>query len=450
MDLQQRVNVDASTIMNASHGRWTRNAVLANLPIAMLATVGEGQTRTVDADRLPTLVARAEARIGNADDPKRGFSMIASVAADRDGNVYVYDYQSRNVRVFAGDGRLLRTIGRAGEGPGEFTQYVGRIGIIGDTLWSLDDARRRLNLFRRDGTVVSTSTIPGMNLVVPLHSRSIGRSEFGFVRPDGRILTSFVNAPLSGGNFEERVLANQGLTHRVVGPTDTVRAPRVLYTPGSLKVDTVGIDLIPPPDVELKPLTTSMLRGRRTIGIYRTVDRVDYTVPEPPSGLYHRISLADGSVIVGRKAATTAAQTKFTYVRWDLAGKERHRIEFSYTPRRYTDDVLDSLAMQSVMLKGERNADAFRAVRGAMAYPQFQGPVYLAWGADDGAVWLRRESDASALQRWIIVDRSGATRGVVALPWTATPRWASGNVVIVEQADEDGVPWLVRYSLGSR
>jgi len=66
-----------------------------------------------------TVKAKELWRVGG-DDEDVLFGVITDVIADRDGNFYLLDAQLSEIQVFAPDGEYLRTIGRAGEGPGEF------------------------------------------------------------------------------------------------------------------------------------------------------------------------------------------------------------------------------------------------------------------------------------------------------------------------------------------
>ncbi|HXV12979.1 MAG TPA: 6-bladed beta-propeller [Candidatus Krumholzibacteria bacterium] len=54
------------------------------------------------------------------DDEEVIFGVVNDVAVDTQGNLYALDTQLSQVSVFDPDGNLLRTIGREGEGPGEF------------------------------------------------------------------------------------------------------------------------------------------------------------------------------------------------------------------------------------------------------------------------------------------------------------------------------------------
>ena len=62
-----------------------------------------------------------EVSIGELDGPEEYlFGQIGSLAVDSDRNVYVFDEQALHVRVFDASGTHVTTLGREGEGPGEF------------------------------------------------------------------------------------------------------------------------------------------------------------------------------------------------------------------------------------------------------------------------------------------------------------------------------------------
>jgi hypothetical protein len=59
-------------------------------------------------------------RVGGYDDEEVLFGVITDIIAGRDGNFYMLDSQLNEVQVYSPGGEYLRTIGREGEGPGEF------------------------------------------------------------------------------------------------------------------------------------------------------------------------------------------------------------------------------------------------------------------------------------------------------------------------------------------
>ena len=96
-------------------------------------------------------------RIGALDsDSAATFGRISGLEVDRLGRIWVIDLAAREVRVFDRDGRHVRTIGRAGGGPGEFTRPVA-IHQRGDgSVWVVDMAARLYTLFDTAGAYVAS------------------------------------------------------------------------------------------------------------------------------------------------------------------------------------------------------------------------------------------------------------------------------------------------------
>jgi hypothetical protein len=74
---------------------------------------------------------------GDTEDEDQFFGVISDIHIDGEGNVYLLDAQLSEVKIFTADGEFLRTIGREGEGPGEFRRpsrmfftKEGNIGVM--------------------------------------------------------------------------------------------------------------------------------------------------------------------------------------------------------------------------------------------------------------------------------------------------------------------------------
>ena len=76
-----------------------------------------------------------------------------------DGLFYMFDQGNNRIAVFDSNGRYQRSIGRAGEGPGEF-QGPRPMWLRNDTLAVFDIQQRRASLFRTDGTFISSFSQP--------------------------------------------------------------------------------------------------------------------------------------------------------------------------------------------------------------------------------------------------------------------------------------------------
>ncbi len=80
---------------------------------------------------------------GDSDgDPAYLFGMLAGAARLSDGRVVVADMQASQLRFFGPDGVHLRSVGRRGDGPGEFTAVMGLARLAGDSLFVLDRSAR--------------------------------------------------------------------------------------------------------------------------------------------------------------------------------------------------------------------------------------------------------------------------------------------------------------------
>jgi hypothetical protein len=80
-----------------------------------------------------------ERRFGNSSQQDE-ILMPATILVDHHMNVHILDTKTGKFFVFDTGGRLLRTFGRRGRGPGEF-DYVGLAGCLKDTVWVATDSR---------------------------------------------------------------------------------------------------------------------------------------------------------------------------------------------------------------------------------------------------------------------------------------------------------------------
>jgi hypothetical protein len=63
---------------------------------------------------------KEDLQIGKEDVENYIFERILSVKAAEDGSIYVLDYKAGNIRKYDRNGVYLQTIGKKGQGPGEF------------------------------------------------------------------------------------------------------------------------------------------------------------------------------------------------------------------------------------------------------------------------------------------------------------------------------------------
>ena len=93
-------------------------------------------------------------------DPEYQFGQVGFVAVGSAGQIYVSDIQAQHVKVFSSNGQYERTIGGAGNGPGEIGRTAGHLGLsLGDTLIVPDLTNRRINRYAPDGAVLPSTPL---------------------------------------------------------------------------------------------------------------------------------------------------------------------------------------------------------------------------------------------------------------------------------------------------
>jgi len=104
----------------------------------------------VFADRQRQLVLEEQAAIGSMEGEHDAFGRVMSLAIDSRGRVVVADDLSHHLKVFELTGEFVTTVGRSGEGPGEFySPWQVQIGP-GDSLYVWDPGQAAISVFGPD------------------------------------------------------------------------------------------------------------------------------------------------------------------------------------------------------------------------------------------------------------------------------------------------------------
>lgn len=177
---------------------YLRKAVFIGLVVSGIgaanAPAGAGQSELFAKGTIrlvPELTISDEAFAG-----KDFFGSIDSLAFDDRGAVYVCDAKAKNIKKFDASGKFLKLIGRAGQGPGEFT-HPYEVEVFRDRLFVRDLFASRISQFDLEGTFLSAV--------------SIDRKEGSWRRfqalPDGRwiVETEFVDRREPGAPQEMRL-----------------------------------------------------------------------------------------------------------------------------------------------------------------------------------------------------------------------------------------------------
>src|SRR5690606_18561286 len=159
-----------------------------------------------------------ELRIGVAEgDPEYQFGNITGIDADSDGRIYVLDQQAQQVRIFDAQGTLLRTVGRGGSGPGEFSPAAGPLFVVrGDTVLVADVMLQRMNRFLAGGDEAGSFPLP-MAEGIPVAWA---------MTPDGRVAHQLRRFPFPGQPQPEPSTEDAIVARGADGSSDTLAVVR--------------------------------------------------------------------------------------------------------------------------------------------------------------------------------------------------------------------------------
>jgi hypothetical protein len=163
----------------------------------LLTAPGAGAQRVVDLpgqDRALELALQPVYVVGAVEgEDWEVFGSVDAVAFDGEGNLYVLDGQNARVVVFDREGGHLRTVGRRGEGPGEFQMPQGMTVTAAEELVVYDMARSAYSVLAMDGSFVGS---------VPTDLMSLGARPQADLRPypRGGFLSAYRGFDLDTGN----------------------------------------------------------------------------------------------------------------------------------------------------------------------------------------------------------------------------------------------------------
>jgi hypothetical protein len=160
--------------MNGIRGRQAAFIILMLIIITSASGLANSQTGLFKTGRVELIL---EERVTDKDMPAGSeFQNPRGLAVDAKGYVYVADAGANDIKVFGPDGKFVRTLGRKGQGPGEF-QGPELIETSGEKLFVWETLNRRISLLRLDGSFIkSVPFSPGVfGILVRMGALADGR-----------------------------------------------------------------------------------------------------------------------------------------------------------------------------------------------------------------------------------------------------------------------------------
>ncbi len=132
-----------------------------------VVTVIKDGVKTITNPEYPRdgrFIAKLTAEMSCGEETKPEMAMLnkpLDLKVDDQGRVYVMDWGDVHIKVYDSQGRFLRTIGRKGQGPGEFDMPAFFDLMSGGKICVLDGRQRRITILTNEGQYVSSFRFDG-------------------------------------------------------------------------------------------------------------------------------------------------------------------------------------------------------------------------------------------------------------------------------------------------
>ena len=166
-----------------------------------------------------------EVSVGDLDGPEEYvFGSIGSIAVDNNRRVYALDYQAQHVRVFDSTGTYVETLGRPGEGPGEFFRATA-IAVLPDGRLLVRELRRGIHVFVPGTGGITHWTYESGYYAVPQKPLYTDRSGRAF------LMASKSSPQADGPTRQIVVMGPDGtLLERLPVPSNGIERPELMAT----------------------------------------------------------------------------------------------------------------------------------------------------------------------------------------------------------------------------
>ncbi len=370
--------------------------------VILIPTMAQAQTTPERWELFETI------RIGEIDGTNALTEIHYLLVGQDRSRIYVGQRQEHTIRVFdSTSGELLRTIGRAGNGPGEF-QGIARLGWKQDTLYAVDSRLHRISLFSADGSHLRTDRIlsapltttrrPAIPKALGAGGTVIGESTINMASAASGLTTS---APVVLMTLEGEVI--QKLAERQLS--------------GDFAIAEIGSRII----VFRQPLTKDL---------FWDVD---------PSGSSMVVVNAPGS-------SEESATFEVTRIRLAVSPDTIFSRNYRYTPRPISGEVRDSIYREYAP-GDEPSARDIEAIKAVVRLPSSRPPVSAAVLGAEGSTWLRMDQATAGSVTWVVLDVNGGINATVRVPRGLTILAVDGDVVWGMVRGDLDVPYIVGYEV---
>ncbi len=417
--------------------------VIALIAPVLFAPILHAQDRPLDWDFTEVW------RVGGLDAPEWAhFTRRDDMAFDGDGNLYAVDGEAGHILKLDASGRLVMTIGRPGEGPGEFEALYGAVVWRDGSLAANDGGRDVFHLFGADGAfqrMVRWSATTGLtDTNVTRNMRPGPRSGVIYAQgKDAGLRAVFAAMEALAGNEDSEKMVDE-------------RTIEALSLAGDLVISEVVLEAWRPTRPELTEVDLS-----DTDALMSVLNRAPHFEPElrwdvTPGGAIayvdssvYEIRIVQGGSTVNTLTRAIAPLPVTRALASDIRDRMIRELE-AREPRAIPGPLPQGVDPADIQRRSREAAR--RQIEDMEFYPEVPvvARVRAAW---DGSVWVERRDplDEDANGAVDVFGPDGAYQGTLAAGGLGVPdAFGPHGLVAYWRLDEMDVPSIVVYRLPAR
>jgi hypothetical protein len=394
--------------------------VLVLLAVAFLASCSSPQDAGAPFHPDLWTVEGPTLRIGSVDDPDYAFQSVQSLAMGPAGILHSLHRGETAIRRWDIHGRPMSTIGRQGEGPGEFRSPSG-IGFFGDSLWVMDRQAYRISYFGPDGAFLGTVT-PRVDL-----------------SPDPENPRAAVPRPF-------RPLRDGTLYAVAPAWSDAIARGQLSETRHALL------------DQEGETLGTVWMQDYRPTDVLALLREDGGTFGRQPfgDGSLWAISQDQQLMVLDRRVPRRGQRAAIRLTTISMTGDTLFSKELEYAPEPLPRERIDSASRAQArdmlqflqrMDPGMTLAALETDLRGATYSPDYLPAVRGMLLGTDGSIWLQRFSPREDGNLWWVLGADGAPLAMAVTPVEIRIVLATADALWGVETDELDVEYIVRYEI---
>ena len=295
------------------------------------------------------------------------------------------------LRWYDSRGAYRRTVGRRGQGPGDFAQLWNAHAVEGDTLLVVDGGQRRVSVLDSAGRFVRAHQLPPMSF--PTGASWLDDRTMVFLHRPARAL------PDSGVVLDSLLLIRSGLAGE---PYDTIATVKGYWT----------------------------------------------YYPRPRTAQGHRFA-GDPLLAAGADRIAVGHGDEFRLQWFDRSGTPTGAIRVAVARIPVPASMIEAYAAEAEYERGRIEASGqIPPPRERLVHADSLPAITRLFVDGTGQTWMRRGvADGATEAPWVLFARDGSALARLTMPARFSPAWADGERVVGRFIDDDGVESIRRYRL---